>query len=210
MERTASEAERIWASQSPSYAALGVRLTIRAHRPRPGGLCFFLFRGHVEDHHVQKPRRCAARSLRCCLRPLAFLTRFFPDPASSRPSAEPLKVGFVYVAPDHRCRLGAPARGGPPGRRGRASAGKVKTTLCRERGRRPGRRARDPRPGAAGQQADLHAQLRLHGADAEGGQGVSRTSSSNPSPATRPRPTWPWPTPATTKAATSPASRPGA
>ena len=55
-----------------------------------------------------------------------------------------------------------------------AFAGKVKTTLRRERAGRPRRRARDPRPGPAGQQADLHAQLRLHGADAEGGQGISR------------------------------------
>ena len=72
----------------------------------------------------------------------------------------------------HRRRLGAPARRRPQGRGGGAG-GQVKTTFVENVAEGPGRRARDPRPGAAGPQADLHAQLRLHGADAEGGEGLS-------------------------------------
>ena len=108
----------------------------------------------------------AALAAACC-----FSSRFFPTRAASR---DPLKIGFVYVAPVTDAGW---VRQHEEGRKAVEAAlgGKVKTTYVENvrRGRRC--RARDPRPRAAGQQADLHAQLRLHGADAEGGARLSRT-----------------------------------
>ena len=96
---------------------------------------------------------------------------FFSPVFSQTRQGRPLKVGFVYVTPVtdagwvHQHDDGRKAVEAALGRQG-------EDHLRRERRRRPRCRARDPRPGAAGPQADLHAQLRLHGAHAEGGEGL--------------------------------------
>ena len=86
--------------------------------------------------------------------------------------------------PGRRRRLDLRARQRPQGdREGIRRQGRDQ--LRRERARGGRRRARVPRHGRPGQQADLRHHLRLHGADAQGRRRHARTSSSSTPPATR-------------------------
>ena len=97
-----------------------------------------------------------------------------PRPALGASAADKLKVGFIYLGPvgdlgwTYQHDLGRQAMV-------KAFGDKVETTYPRERQRRPGRRALDRAARAHRPQADLHHLVRLHGADAEGRQEVSRT-----------------------------------
>ena len=82
--------------------------------------------------------------------------------------------------------------------------------LRRERARGGRRRARVPRHGGPGQQADLRHHVRLHGADDEGRCRRQGREDSNTPPATRRRRTCAPTTAAPTRAPTSPASSPAA
>ena len=89
-------------------------------------------------------------------------------------AADKLKIGFVYLGPvgdfgwTYQHDIGRLDDGQGVRRQGR-------NHLSRERQRRPGLRALDRAAGARRQQADLHDLVRLHGADAEGRQEISRT-----------------------------------
>ena len=87
--------------------------------------------------------------------------------ASAPAKAEPLKIAFAYVGP--------PGDGGWTFAHDNARKALEKELrrqdrhqLRREGARGRGRRARVPRHGRPGQQADLRHHLRLHGADAQG------------------------------------------
>jgi len=64
------------------------RQPLKSRKTRaPAGFVLFNHRGHVEEHHVQKPR---SRLAAAC---------FFFSLTTTASQAEPVKAGFVYVSP---------------------------------------------------------------------------------------------------------------